>query len=365
MHARWLTAVALLGATAAAHSQTSAVARVLAGGEQLLAAGDAAAAEAAFDRAAAAAHDHDIEISLVRAYMQAGEYRRALAFAAHAAGAHGDEPAASALYGWLLAHGGQQQVARRLLDSALAASPDDATLKLATARLAEPWPVADDKLLAAPVRFAPYAYGAVAAGAVASSATLAADGRRVLAPAGALPPSFARLWVRNGLGRTVAAEVERRLDIAGIELVLLSLESPLPVPPEQTAAARAPFAGSVGYAVEYADGPSSEAAWPLLTLGFFGRSAGGDALQALGIGVPPGPRGGPAFDDAGRVVGVTARAGDGSDRLVAAAVLPADIRPLLGIESPGGPTPRRALDVIYERALLLTLQLIVASPDGG
>ena len=124
-------------------------------------------------------HDHDLEISLVRAYMQAGEYRRALAFAAHAAGAHGNEPAASALYAWLLASGGQEQVARRLLDAALAASPADATLTHVAARLAEPWPVADEKLLVPPARFAPYAFGAVATGVVASSATLV-GGRRAV-----------------------------------------------------------------------------------------------------------------------------------------------------------------------------------------
>ena len=93
VRARWWLAVALLaGATAGSGTaQLIALARVLAEGEQRLAAGDAAGAEAAFDRAAGAAHDHDVEISLVRAYMQAGDYRRALAFAAHAAGAHGDD----------------------------------------------------------------------------------------------------------------------------------------------------------------------------------------------------------------------------------------------------------------------------------
>ncbi len=52
--------------------------------------------------------------------MQAGEYRRALSFGAHAAGAHRDFPAATALYAWLLYVGGQDAFAARRLDAALA-----------------------------------------------------------------------------------------------------------------------------------------------------------------------------------------------------------------------------------------------------
>ena len=71
---------------------------LLAEGEMHLAVGDVEEAQAAFDRAASLRHGADIEVSLVRTYMQAGEYRRALAFGAHAAGAHTDFPAATALY---------------------------------------------------------------------------------------------------------------------------------------------------------------------------------------------------------------------------------------------------------------------------
>jgi tetratricopeptide (TPR) repeat protein len=355
---RRLLVFGLLAATAAAEPQSPDIAPVLAEGEQLLAAGDGAGAEAAFDRAAAVAHEPAIEISLMRAYMQRGDYRRALAFGAHAAGAHGEEPAASALYAWLLASGGQQQVAHRLIDSALAANREDMILRTAAERLAERMPTAGAPLLVPPARFAPYSSGAAAAGSVAATATLSADGSRALAPGTAVPENSA-IWLRNGLGEAVAARVERRFAVEGIELALLVLEEPLPAPAGQTAAARAPFAGSVGYAVEYAAHEGGEAAWPWLELGFFGPSVGADALPALGIDLRPGPRGGPAFDDAGRIVGVATRAADGSDRLVPVATLPEDVRPLLGAPSFGAPTPRTALDLTYERALLVALQLIV------
>jgi hypothetical protein len=233
-------------------------------------------------------------------------------------------------------------------------------LRAASARLAEPWPIATEALLAAPARLAPYAFGDEALGTVAATAALGAGGEHALASSSAVPQGSPAVWVRNGLGRTVRASVERRFEVAGIEFAVLALESPLPAPAEQTTAARAPFAGSVGYAVEYAAQASGEAAWPRLELGFFGRSVGADGLPALGIGVPPGPRGGPVLDDAGRVVGVAARAADGSDRLVPVAALPEDVRPLLGPAMLGGPTPRSSPDVIYERALRSTLQLIVA-----
>lgn len=334
---------------------------MLAAGEQHLLDGDAAGAEAAFERAAAAVHDHDVEISLVRTYMQAGDYRRALAFAAHAAGAHGDAPATSALYAWLLTSGGQRQVARRLLEPMLSAHADDALLVHAAARLAEPWPVADTALLGAPARFAPYAFGAAAAGRVAASAMLSADGARALAPGAAIPRDAPELWVRNGLGAAVAATVERRLEIKGVGLAVLALHEPLPAPVDLAATARTPFAGSVGYAVEFAPQHGAEAAWPLLTLGFFGRSLREDELPVLGIDVPAGARGGAVFDDAARVVGVTVRAVDGSDRLAPVAMLPEDLRRAFGAPLQGAAAPRLPIDVIYERALRSTLQVIVAN----
>ena len=51
--------------------------------------------------AAAMQHAGAIETGLVRAALQAGDYRQALALCAHTAGAHADEPAAGALHRWL------------------------------------------------------------------------------------------------------------------------------------------------------------------------------------------------------------------------------------------------------------------------
>lgn len=135
------------------------------------------------------------------------------------------------------------------------------------------------------------------------------------------------------------------------------------MPPDLVVAERAPFAGSVGYAVEFAPTPgSAEPAWPMLRLGFLGRAPAATELPLLGINVPPGPRGGGVFDEAGRLVGIALRSPDGRDRLVPVAMLPEEVRALLGVRDPGGPRPRSAIDTVYERALRVTLQLIAPGP---
>ncbi|MGE1095276.1 hypothetical protein, partial [Pseudomonas zeae] len=83
-----------------------------------LAAGDAEAALRDFDVAAQRLHAADTEMSLVRAWMQQGEYRRAIAFVAHTAQAHRQVAGGAVLYAWLLSRGAQDAQALRLLDGA-------------------------------------------------------------------------------------------------------------------------------------------------------------------------------------------------------------------------------------------------------
>jgi hypothetical protein len=215
-------------------------------------------------------------------------------------------------------------------------------------------------LLEPPARLAPYASGDAARGAVVATATLLRGGKRALTAGSAIAVDAVDIWVRNGLGATVRASVERRFDVGGVQLALLALDTPLPLPDGYAVAERAPFAGSVAYAAEFAaTSESAEPAWPMLRLGFLGRARNAADLPLLGIEMPPGPRGGAVFDDAGRVVGIALRSTDGRDRLAMIPALPDDVQGLLGERSPGAPTPRSAMDVIYERALRITLQLIV------
>lgn len=328
--------------------------QLLAEGEALLATGDTPAALAAFERAALMLHAADTEAALVRAYMQAGEYRRALAFGAHAAGAHRDFPAATALYAWLLQAGGQNAVAARQLDAALARSPEDATLGSAREQLARPWPLAGGPLLAAPARLAPYASAMPPAAAVAS-AVLVDGGRGAIAPAAAVG-SGRRLWLRNGLGHTTEGVVSRRFEVAGAALALVQLKDALPMPAAVGTAPRSPFAGSPAYTLEYAPGADGQPAWPLLRAGFLGRGPAGEA-PLLGIDVPPGPRGGPLFDGAGRLSGLTASSDDGRNHWIGVTLLRDAVGDLFGPAQESA--PRMAPDEIYESGLKLALQLLV------
>lgn len=194
-----------------------------------------------------------------------------------------------------------------------------------------------------------------------ANAVLMDGGRRALTTATALADGD-EVWVRNGRGDTVRAYYERRLEVGGLAVASLRLATRLAVPGDVEAAVRMPFAGSVLYAVEFSPADHSKPAWPLLRVGFLRRATTSGEPPMLDVALPPGLRGGPIFDEAGRLIGLAARGEDGQDRLVASAVLPTEIGSL-GAPSSAGPTPRVALDLLYERAMLLTLQLIVPRRD--
>jgi hypothetical protein len=335
--------------------------RLLAEGEALLANGDAIGAQDVFQRAAMMMHAADTECSIVRAQMQAGQYRQALSFGAHAALAHRGFPGGVALYAWLLHAGGQSVIAARLLDEALTLHPGDQALQTVRNELAQAWPRPSGPLLAPPLRSAPYAHGAGTAGAglrCAGTATLARAGHAAVLPL-AMVDGADRLWLRNGLGTTVGARIVQRDETKGLALAELTVA--LPVPGSLDAALRAPFAGSPVATVEYATGTPAAAAWPLLRQGFLGRP-----LQAgesrLGIALPDGPRGGPVFDRAGRLAGIALALPDGAARMLSLAAWPFDAAPAPAAE----PTPAAgvaAVDVVYESALRVALQVLVEA--GG
>jgi hypothetical protein len=333
-------------------------------GEALLAAGRPEDALRVLQQAGQMLHSPDTELAMVRAMVQASAYRQALTFAAHAAGAHRNLPGGMALYAWLLHVGGQAAHARWQLGQALGRAPDEPALRDARDQLAAAWPQPTPVLLQRPWRTAPYSTPVDAAAEpapadlrVVGSATLAGAGDRVLAPTRALQGEQ-RPWVRNGLGQTAAATLERELP--GLGLSLLRLERALPMPAIEPVA-RPPFAGSPGAMLEFAPSQTGTAAWPLMRVGFFGRSSGTGSPAELGIDVPEGPRGGPVFDGHGRLAGVAL-----ADPAAGNILLPwALVRTGLGLEAepvaapPAAPGARVGEDEIYERGLKLTLQLLV------
>jgi hypothetical protein len=350
-------------------------ARWLAQGEARLAAGQADAALDAFERAAQLQHAADAEVGIVRSQMQAGEYRRALSFGAHAAGAHRDHPQPMALYVWLLHRGGESAAADRYLTQGLQAAPDDPDLRWLRRHLpstpdavpSAATPAAAAEVTAQPADVRPGWLGPSANGAevpprsrVAGSGLLLGDGRRAWVPLATIEGARG-LWLRNGLGQTAAADVLRREP--GLGVALLQLRTPL-TGHEVAAAARDPFPGSPGALVEFDPDAAPRPAWPMLRQGFFGRALRSSPARALGIAAPPGPRGGPVFDRAGRLAGMAVTVADGPDRLLSWADLSAGAGSVLPEPPSGpasGPLPGPAsVDAMYEAALRVALQVLVA-----
>jgi S1-C subfamily serine protease len=345
-----LLALALMG-PAQGHEATStspAVLALLATAESALARGDAEAARSAFEQAAALEHTADIETGWVRAQMQAGEYRRALAFAAHTAGAHPNDPEGASLYAWLLFLGGQETVAQQVLARAVQRLPQDALLAETRERLApgavhRPWPY-HPEALGDPVPLH---------ARVTGSALLLADAAHALVPLGLLEGGAA-VWVRNGLGRTSRAEVLRRDEASG--LAVLRLAHPLDAPVALALAPREAFPGSPGFVVGYTADAAAQPAWPRLSTGFLGLPAQGNQARRLGIDVPHGSAGAPVFDAFGRVVGVVLPAQADAQHGMASV---ASLRGWMAAPAETSAAPR-APDELYERALRSSLQLIRA-----
>jgi len=325
-------------------------------GEARLADGDTESAQRAFDEAALIVHAADIEFGLVRTYMQEGEYRQAVAFGAHAAGAHPEFPGGMALYALLLQLGGQGRVALRMLDEALAKAPEDLALQQAKVALSSARQPEAGPLTVAPLRWAPYgSLTQVASDAkVVGSGILAQDGGRAVAQASAVAGAR-HLWVRNGLGQTSAATVSEHLNDG---LVVLQLNQALAMPPAVTLAPKAPFAGSASYWVAFAATGDTRPAWPMLRQGFFSRYTDPQAPRLLSIDAPQGLRGGPVFDAAGRLAGLAITNDIGPDLIVPVSSF-SGLFSASAAASSITAAPALPVDVIYETALRTTLQLMV------
>jgi len=319
----------------------------------------------AFGAAAEQEHALDIELGIVRSHMQSGQYRRALAFAAHAAGAHDAAPEGAVLYAWLLHMGGQAAIAARLLTQAELRLPGDPLLIQVRQALAETPARPSKPLLEAPLRVAPYSAVQLPQGVrVVGTATRLPGSRLAIAPTPSIDPQRPA-WLRDGMGMTFAARTMRRID--AVRLVVLHMA---PVETDEKAdasasdaalAERDPFPGSPAFAAEYAPTADETPAWPCLYPGFLGR-AGDDGQRSLGIDMPIGPRGGPVFDQGGRWIGVAfpdVQSPRTDDILTPSRLREHLDKEELATSAATGPSPtRRPVDQIYESAMAVTLQIL-------
>lgn len=348
-------------------------AELLVRAEAELARGDAVAAGETFERAAMMLHAADTEMGLVRSYMQAGQYGRALAFCAHTAGVHRESPAAGALYAWLLRVGGQGAFAERTLQQSLQRAPGDAVLLATQRAFASALPVANPELLQSPHRMAPQAVmldgqaELPPAARVSGSGVLVGQGMLALVPLASVQGAAQRvLWVRNGLGQTTRAQSQPDARLEALGIALLRLDSPMDPGEGQQSTPREPFAGSPGFAAQYAPQQSAQPAWPWLSLGFFGALQAQVGARRLGIELASGPYGGPVFDAQGRLAGMALPGPAGEALMIPAASwqaaqagLAAPATAPARAEAPARPAPT---EQVYEAALRIALQIIVPPP---
>jgi len=337
--------------------------RLLADGERHLSRLELDAARDCFENAALLEHAGDIEMGLVRTYLQSGDFRSAMAFLAHTAAAHHDEPAAGALYAWLLHCGGQEKQAGLVLERVASGAPDDPAVTAVRDCLNG---VRGAQLpMRVPERFAPYDYPPVPADGTKAvgSGLLIRSGQQALVPM-ALIQGRSAVWLRNGLGHTSRARIDHEDEATGLALV--ALDAPMPAPPALAQAERAAFAGSVAYGLHYPVQQDGTPAWPQMVPGFMARRSG------LEMSLGGDADGGVVFDRVGRWTGVFLRQrapgwGAGlSASPPAAAVRTVSVPALKTVfgadllKQMASPE-QVSTEAVYERGMRLVLQVVIAA----
>jgi hypothetical protein len=347
--AAWVTSAAaqapMPGARVFGEPDAAGVAALIARGEQALQVGDAAASIAAFEQASMLRHASDIELGWLHAQMQAGAYRRALAFAAHLAGAHRDAATGAALYAWLLHLGGQPVAALAQVQSAALRWPGDASIEWVRARLE-----GRGGIEAGTLRIGPSATGArVPAEAVAAGSGVLVGPARAVVPLSAVDGASA-IWLRDGMGRTRRAEVEAEDGPVRIAVLRLdgSIDTTLP------AAAPSAYPGSPAFAIGYLTA-TGKPNWPTMTAGFLGAVGIGSIDRPLGFAMPGLSVGGPVFDHHARLAGISVPGQGGAVNFVPWSRLAPWVDP---VDTPA-PAPRATPDAIYEAALPVSVTVLV------
>ncbi|MFN0301211.1 MAG: trypsin-like peptidase domain-containing protein [Burkholderiales bacterium] len=328
---------------------------LLARAEAALALLDTEQAGLLFERAGFVRHAADAELGLIRVTMQSGQYRRALALAAHTAGAHPDAGAGAGLYAWLLHLGGQAQFASRVLTKARERLSDDPVLAAVAAMIDAPDPVPEGILLDPPGRFAPYADRATRpndSAQVVASGVLIGGGTRVLT---ALRPgrrSNEDLIVRNGLGQS--GRVSSIHEHADIGISVLELDTPIAVA-SVAIPVRDPFPGTSAFALDFSKG-ATKPSWPRMHIGFLGLPQQTAGTYRLGFTLRGGERGGPVFDATGRLIGIAGLDALRRDTITLTSVLRERLGASLGPAA--AQVERIPIDEIYERGLVCAVQVL-------
>ena len=345
-----------------------------------LAAGDAASAVTIYESLTQQGESLEAELGLVRAALQAGEFRKAMSWATLTAGEHTESSDAVALLAWMHDRVGHTEQAIATLEQLRTDRPGDrvALAALSNVRIErgasatgaeksaslqwprptfEPFPVGTRRVLAA------------------GNGIIVDRGRSVLTYAGVLPESAVAIYVRNGLGKVRRAERIAGDEHGGKgapgELVRLRLTESYPsawaLPGDQVVA---PEGARFCFAFGYSAPGNSAGSYPAVSPGLvFRADAGTGGLMQITSALGAGHIGSPVFDPRGRLLGLSVGTGDiviGGENLrrrVGAGQFAVRAVPARGPSSapsrPAGPLPPMpAIEELYERLTPSVVQII-------
>ena len=387
---------------------------------QVLDSGNASDAVVLYEALTRQGESLEAEIGLVRAALQAGEFRKAMSWATLVAGEHADSAEAVALLAYLQDRIGRTEQALAALEQLRAKEPTAAVAVAAQAdilidRLASEnasqvlnaWVARNPHIASADLQMIhsralaagpapnrhsfqhaqasgshfrvwprPTFEAFPAAGALAGSGNglVVEEGNYVLTSPGVVPPGKSHIYVRNGLGKIRRAERVEGGENQG--LVRLRLLSPFPAdysfPDEQiTAPEGARFCFAFGFSVPSSPYPT----YPAVVPGIVVRpDAGVGRLMQVTSALGAGHAGSPIFDPRGRLLGLATSPGEiliGGENLRARvgsghfAVRAIAVRR----DTPGGPAaspqlsgpqpPMPAVEELYERLIPSIVQIVV------
>jgi len=344
------------------------------GARRALAAGDAAKAAEIYETLTRQGESLEAEIGLVRASLQAGEFRKATSWATLVAGEHTDSVEAIALLAYLHDRAGYTEQALATLKQLRKDQPNDplAAAALATVLIDRGSKVsaADE---AASRKWPRPTFEDIPVGKrrVLSSGNgvIVEGGHYVLTYSAVLPKAASSIYVRNGLGKVRVAT--REPDTSRGSLVRLKLAEPYPahwaIPKDQIVS---PEGARFCFAFGYRESGDPAGSYPAISPGLvFRADAGTGGLMQITSSLGAGHIGSPVFDPRGRLVGLSVGTGaieiDGENlrsrvgsgqfavRMVAA-------QPATGaaLKPSGKMPPMPAIEELYERLAPSVVQIV-------
>jgi len=339
-----------------------------------LAAGDAAKAATIYESLTRQGESLEAEIGLVRASLQAGEFRKAVSWATLTAGEHTDSSEAVALLAYLHDRAGYTELAIKTLKQLRTDRPNDpiAAAALATVLMDRGGKVsaADE---AASRQWPRPAFEAIPVNErrvlAAGNGVIVDGGQHVLTYSAVLPDSASAIYVRNGLGKVRLAV--REPGGATGPLVRLKITDPYParwaIPKDQIAS---PDGARFCFAFGYSASGDPAGRYPAISPGVvFRADAGTGGLMQITGTLGAGHIGSPVFDPRGRLVGVSVGTGAitiGGENLrsrVGAGQFA--VRTVAAQAAGGGPPrpagkmpPMPAVEELYERLVPAIVQIV-------